>query len=44
MKPIKVLREIDNESRMKEPVCVIGPVTYRGSNVIHIKNHADYVD
>ena len=42
MKPFKVLDAIDGECQMKEPVHAIGPVTQRGSNAMHGKNHADY--
>ena len=35
---------IDDEGQLKEPVYAIGKVTHRGANVMHGKNHADYVD
>ena len=44
MKPLKVLGAIYDEGQLKEPVYKIGPVTQRGSNVMHGNNHADYVD
>ena len=44
MKSLKVLGAIDDEGRLKEPVYDIGPVTQRVANVMHGKNHANYVD
>ena len=44
MKALKVLDEIDDEGYPKEIVYEIGSVTQSGSNVIHGKNHADYVN
>ena len=43
MKPLKVLGAIYDEGHLKEPVYTIGTVTHRGANLIHIKNHADFV-
>ena len=44
MKPFKVLGEIDDKGKLKEPVYGIGPVTQRGANMMHGKNHANCVD
>ena len=39
-----MLGAIDGWGHQKEPVYAIVQVTYRVNNVIHGKNHADYVD
>ena len=39
-----MLGAIYDEGQLKEPVHAIGPVTYRGANVMNGKNHADYVE
>ena len=44
MKPLRVLGAIDDGGQLKEPEYVIGPVTYRGANVMHGNNHPNYVD
>ena len=44
MNPFKVLSAIDDEGQLKEPVYVIGPVTHRGANLMHLKNHSDCFD
>ena len=44
MKPLKVLAAIDDVGHLKEPMYVTVPVTHRGADVMHVKNHADYVD
>ena len=44
MKPLKVLAAIDDVGHLKEPMYVTVPVTHRGADVMHVKNHANYVD
>ena len=44
MNPLKVIGAIDDEGKLKETIYVIGSVTQRGANVMHVKNHDDYVD
>ena len=43
MNPLKVLGAVYGEDQMKETIYAIGTVTERGANVMHGKNHADYV-
>ena len=42
--PLKVLGVIDDDVKLKEPVYAIVTVTQRGANVMHEKNHTNYVD
>ena len=44
MMPLKVLGVIDDDVKLKEPVYAIVTVTQRGANVMHEKNHTNYVD